>query len=264
MIFVTIPAWSSEDFQYFIQPEINYWRRQDNASVLLPKELQTTSSNPRSRKSSVKSEFGWDKYLNPNHDEFFKEGDYTPPAPFIEIARNPTDENIQNWFQYLELKNEILHRLQSKLTEYSHKTRSNISTALSSSLNTTLIDDPSALGYTSNRTEKPKPIPSNARRFRLRFYFDSHCMHCQRMIGTISELSKLGYFFELRQVDRDKSKVSHIPFPISDAQAGELQLYGIQAVPVLLVGDLKKETYFKMEGYQTASAVIAALNSYQK
>ncbi|MGK5086533.1 hypothetical protein WDW86_03150 [Bdellovibrionota bacterium FG-2] len=76
---------------------------------------------------------------------------------------------------------------------------------------------------------------------------------------TIRELSSLGYWIELRQVDRDESARAKIPFPVSSAKPEELKQYGIESVPVLLVGDLQKKSFFKMQGYQATGAVLGAL-----
>lgn len=65
---------------------------------------------------------------------------------------------------------------------------------------------------------------------------------------------------ELRQIDQDRSIRARIPFPVTDATTEELKTYGIQAVPVLLVGDLKKKTYFKVDGFQSTPAILSALN----
>ena len=84
-------ALSATDFKYFEDSKLHFWPEQIpiNQSEAAPKTAET---------------FQWKKYLDPKNEEFFKEGDYTPPAPFIEIARNPTDANIRNWFKYLETK----------------------------------------------------------------------------------------------------------------------------------------------------------------
>ena len=93
-------------------------------------------------------------------------------------------------------------------------------------------------------------------------YFDSHCPHCEHMLSTtIRELSAMGYWIELRQVDRDESARAKIPFPVSPASPDELKRYGIESVPVLLIGDLKARSFFKMQGDQTSSAVLAAIQS---
>lgn len=246
---------ADNEFQYFAKPEIDYWARSEQSSA--PPQSPRPPGNPSSTPTKA---FAWDKYLSPAHDEFFREGDYTPPAPFVEIARNPTDENIERWYRYIELKNNTLHRLQEKLTEYAQRNPSKVG-ALPSPYSTGLSDDPEMMAKVAARVEKPTAIAPDTKRFRLRLYFDSHCPHCLKMLGTMSELAARGYYVELRKIDQDRSIRARIPFPVTDASAAELKTYGIQAVPVLLVGDLKKKSFFKMQGYQPASAVTKALQT---
>jgi hypothetical protein len=251
-------SYADDEFQYFSKPDIDYWGRSGQSSA--PPRTPRPSGNPISTPTKG---FAWDKYISPAHDEFFREGDYTPPAPFVEIARNPTDENIERWYRYIELKNNTLHRLQEKLTEYAQRNPSKVG-ALPSPYSTGLSEDPEMLAKVAARVEKPSAVPPDARRFRLRLYFDSHCPHCQRMLGTMSELAARGYYVELRQIDQDRSIRVRIPFPVTDASIEELKTYGIQAVPVLLVGDLKNKKYFKVDGFQSTSDVLSAINGQGK
>jgi glutaredoxin len=249
-------AHADDDFSYFSNPEIDYWRR---SSTTQP----TAKRQPEVAKAPAASggkPFAWEKYLNPGHDEFFKEGEYSPPAPFVEIARNPSDENIDRWYQYIQTKNDVLRRLQTKLAEYAQRHPGNVA-ALPAPYSSGLAENPEALSRLAAKVETPPATPPDAKRFRLRLYFDSHCPHCERMMGTMNELAGLGYYVELRQVDRDRSTRAKIPFPVTDATPEELKTYGVQAVPVLLVGDLRRKSYFKIDGFHPTSAVVAALPS---
>jgi len=247
-----------DGFRYFNNPEIDYWNTTKATGSRTKDATPAPAKLPASTPTVHSSGFAWEKYLNPAHDDFFKEGEYTPPAPFVEIARNPTDENLARWFQYIEKKNELLRQLQGRLTEYAQKNPGKVGT-LPMPYSTGLADDPNAMAKIAARLPKPTPVTVDAKRFRLRLYFDSKCPHCEHMMGTVSELAAMGYFVEIRQVDQDRSVRARIPFPVVDASAQELKIYGIQSVPVLLIGDLKKKTYFKMEGYQAASTVLSTL-----
>ena len=81
-------ARASDDFRYFSDPEINYWKRSEQGAYVPP---ATVPTKPAASGSGPNKSFAWEKYLSPAHDEFFREGDYTPPAPFVEIARNIND-----------------------------------------------------------------------------------------------------------------------------------------------------------------------------
>lgn len=232
IVFWAHSACAEAEFRYFSDPEVDYWK----------KKSQTEPSTVTAKPSPVPAvSFPWKKYLDPKNDEFFREGDYLPPAPFMEIARNPSDENIANWFHYLEVKNAITHRLQERLETYS-----------------ALQVRPLAL------KSGPLALDPDAKRFRLRLYFDSHCPHCQQMLGTLTDLSKRGFWIELRQIDSDFAIRSKIPFPVMSASRQELSQYHIEGVPLLLVGNLKRGTFFKIQGYQSTESVLQALRSETK
>lgn len=245
------------DFSYFAKPELNFWKSTTAAKDVTAAK---SSTGPRVAPSTTgKNTFPWQKYLDPKHDEFFREGDYSPPAPFMEIARDPSDANIENWFRYLELKNQLLHRLQDKLTAYATSHPKSLP-ALPSALVVDTADAPAIVAKAATQLGSSVAPRPDTKKFRLRLYFDSHCPHCEHMIATtLRELAGLGYWIELRQVDRDASVRARIPFPVTSATPQELKQYGIESVPVLLVGDLKARSFFKMQGDQSAAAVVAAL-----
>ena len=97
-------------------------RIEDTSSAVPPLELRNveTPLEPRERKvkkkkKEKKKSFKWSNYLDPKNDEFFKEGSYTPPKPFMELARNPSDKNIGNWIAYNKKKNALNQRLQLRM-----------------------------------------------------------------------------------------------------------------------------------------------------
>lgn len=260
LVSITLGTNSFADIQYFKESNIDYWKTPgskpaptSDAQTRSQSQLksQTRQSPPSDLKDSNSSfqTFPWNKYLDPKNDEFFREGEYLPPAPFMEIARNPSDENIDHWFKYLEAKNEITRRLQAKLSEYAAKNSQEV--ASSPEIQKSLKSVP-----------EPQTIQPNAKRFRLRLYFDSKCPHCERMMGTLKSLTQRGFLIELKQVDRDIQARSRIPFPVTQASAGELKQYQIESVPTLLVGDLTARSYFKIQGYQTEQSVLTAISEF--
>ena len=239
---------AQDGIQFFKEPEMDYWNKpgiktQSQNQSTRPSSTQDNHTKNKEASSARDSSFPWKKYLDPKNDEFFREGEYLPPAPFMEIARDPSDENIDHWFKYLEAKNEITRRLQARLSEYSAK----------HPLGALTSDAPIAI---SEKTIKLPSIRADAKRFRLRLYFDSKCPHCEHMIETLKALSQRGYSIELKQLDSDTQARSRIPFPVSGATPSELKQYKIESVPVLLVGDLKARTYFKIQGYQPEDSVL--------
>ena len=105
------------ELQYFDGP-VNYWSKDAKAQVDPAPKQEVTNSKPEIAKrddaantiTKEKEEFQWTKYLDPNNKDFFREGDYTPPEPFMELVRNPTDQNIRMWFAYMDRKNELASR----------------------------------------------------------------------------------------------------------------------------------------------------------
>lgn len=266
MLFLCRLSSAEDAFSYFKEPEINFWRERTDTP-----RVGSAQSNIAPISNSSKSGFEWKKYLDPKHDEFFKEGDYTPPAPFMEIARNPSDENIQNWFKYLELKNGLLKRLQARLEEVGTQKGAQITIpagaikdpAIAASLKSASFSSEEIREAIRKRTAVPNETPPQAKDYRLRLYFDSHCPHCQHMIETVSQLLRSGYYVELKQIDSDLGIRSKLPFPVTDASKEELSRYKIESVPVLLIGNLKKGTVSRVDGYQTAQTVVEAMSKIQ-
>lgn len=271
-----------DGISYFQEPEMDFWKKPGlpskegarTTAKVTPKVKPgvRSSSGPvlNASGSNPPSEFPWAKYLDPKNEEFFREGEYLPPAPFMEIARNPSDDNIALWFQYVEEKNKLLRRLQEKLTDYAKQHQENpnalarlkeqikLPPELARQISNTDVNQ--ALLNAAAKIDTGVTLNQDAKRFRLRLYFDSKCPHCVHMMETVKALMNRGFFVELRQIDSDIKARNKIPFPVVSATPADLKQYKIQSVPVLLVGDLKAKTFFKVEGYQTEQAVLSALS----
>ena len=224
------------EFGYF-SGVIDYWH-EDTRSTALPEPTPA----PSDAVSTRKEHFAWHKYLDPKNPEFFREGDYTPPDPFMEIVRNPSDENLKNWFAYIGKKNELARNLEIRIQEFAAK----------------------KVGITAERkaelgakVREVARVDPGAKRYRFRLYFDSHCPHCRKMLETLSDLQRRGFFVEARQLDA--ATVRDLPFHVDRAQGHEVTERNIKSVPLLLVGDLTKKVIFRIEGYKTAAEVTQAL-----
>lgn len=223
----------AEQFQYF-DKGIEYWHEPGPAAATTSKETPAGQSR-----------FPWDKYLNPVNKEFFKEGDYTPPEPFMEIVRNPSDENLKMWFAYVEKKNELASTLELKMREY-----------LAKNGNPVVAVDTERM---MRKVKLEAPTNIDIKQFRFRLYFSSQCPHCQRMFATMRELQEKGFFVEARQVDKNPKGVVPLPFPTQMATQDEISRKDIQSVPVLLIGDLKKKLVYRLTGYQSTADVLGVL-----
>lgn len=245
-LFFTAASARANEFEYFSKG-IDFWSEKPGAPspqktapvVTEPKTVtQSTTEGPK------KEGFEWGTYMDPKNKEFFREGDYTPPEPFMELVRNPSDANMKMWFAYMEKKNELQTRLQEKMAEYLAKNGQSVpredreKVAALSPVKLTNID--------------PK-------RYRVRMYFNSTCPHCKRMFGTLSELQTKGFFVEAKQLDRENAQVRTLPFPVDLAALDEAKQKNIQSVPLLLIGDLKKQVVYRLTGFQPTNEVLKAI-----
>ena len=211
----------------YFDSDIHYWKKETK---------QYSKKKVEGKKSPIapkKEQFSWNEYLNPQKDKFFEEGNYSPPKPYLELIRNPTDENIKNWFKIIDTKNKLLSRLQNRVQEYSSKNKKFAHGA-------------------KNKIEKLESFKSrpNIERFHFRLYIDSKCPHCERMLETMKLLQKDGYYVEVKQIDNDYKATQGIPLNITPANKEDLHKKDIQSVPVLFVGDLNKKQVFRVQGYR--------------
>lgn len=229
---------SANDFQYFDR-EIDYWNQKKE--VPASKEPKTALQENKSSTS-----FDWKKHLDPKNPEFFKEGDYTPPETFMEVARNPSDENLKKWFQYIDRKNEIASRLQVRMGEYLAKEGKNL--------------EPSVKDSLQAQVASIHKIPLDAKRYRFRLYFDSTCPHCRQMFETLKTLQEKGFYVEARQIDARSEGLENLPLPTVRASKEEIEKYQIQSVPFLLIGDLKNQVVYQITGFQTPESLFEYLH----
>lgn len=242
----------ADDFQYF-NKGVDYWNelKADKSSSKEPSPNKSKEAVPNVEKPpiEVKNEkFPWEQYLDPKNKEFFKEGDYTPPEPFMELVREPSDQNMKMWFTYIEKKNELSMRLQQRMAEYVAK--NGLATP----------DDQKAI---VTKMKAPSTENIDIKRYRFRMYFSSTCPHCQKMSGTLSELQAKGFFVEARQIDKDGTP-PRFPFPTEMASPSEIKIKEIQSVPLLLIGDLKRKVVLRVTGYKTTAEVLEAVKQQER
>ena len=256
-ILVAMIAFSSgicmgDEIQYF-NGSINYWKSQLKE---LEKEPKLEITNPRQeipkgedgtiKENTKTQEFQWKKYLDPKNTEFFREGDYTPPEPFMELVRNPSDQNIRMWFAYMDSKNELAGRLSKRMEEYAQNNNAVI---------------PKAAKEKIVQAAHQIPTPADDfERFRFRMYFDSQCPHCTRMFETLNDLQDRGYFVEARQVDRGSLEHIKSNVAIVSASSAEVKKQNIAAVPLLLIGDLRNKKVYRQSGFMTPEQILAQIH----
>jgi thiol-disulfide isomerase/thioredoxin len=235
---------NSYAFEYFDR-EIDYWK-EAKPPPLEPKKEEVKLPQVKENQPPKNERFDWAKYKDPNNPEFFKEGDHTPPEPFMELARDPSDENIRQWFALIESKNELMGNLSKRMMEFSAKHQSSLNTE--------------ERGLIAQKESRLQVSAVDYKRFRFRLYFDSVCPHCKDMMGTMVQLQEQGFYVEVKQIDKKRPDYQ-VPFPIAPATPEELKEKKISAWPVLFVADTQKKLVYRINGYLSSHDVLKTLAS---
>ncbi len=246
-IFLIAPRVFCEEVTFF-KGSINYWEKEKDQEPVVTKNSNPTVVTAKKEEAPVGKSFDWKKVMDPKNDEFFKEGDYTPPAPFMEVARNPNDENIRMWNAYIDKKNQLASRLDQRLQEY----------AVSHGQKPATVPEK----INSQKPESQVPVNQSPSTYQFRLYFDSDCPHCQKMMTTMVELASKGYEVELKQTDDRAIDSQNLPFTVTKATKEELSLHGVTSVPFLLVADLGSKVVYKLNGYKNVSTIFEEINAH--
>lgn len=225
----------------FFDGGIDYW------AAPAPKVVDQPTLKVEQKKPPDPSSFDWQRVMDPKNDDFFREGDYVPPAAFMEVARDPSDQNIRMWNAYIEKKNALAARLQQRLQEYAASKAP--------------MAAPEVVQAQTPRQRSTATSEADTKRYQFRMYFDSQCPHCKRMMQTLAELSEKGFFVEAKQIDRLPFDSRGLPFAISPAAPDEVKRHGVASVPFLLVGDLKDKLVYKMAGYKSVSDIFGEIEN---
>lgn len=211
--------------QYF-DSEIRYFKKDKIKS-------NRSKENKKSSKPPNNEEFDWATQLNPESDEFFKEGDYTPPKAFMEAVRRPNDGNISNYKKYIKKRSKLYQRFVEKLNEGGLKPEKNLSQVFSNAVNTDV---------------------------KVLFFFREDCPYCKKMYKEINNLSLMGYQIEAFRVS-DQSEVNQpIDLKINfKTVTGEVaSKIGVLSVPYLKVISSKKT--INLKGYKDLNSIISFIN----
>ncbi len=232
----------ANDFNFF-SSGIDYWNEQKKEDKSAP----PTAPEKKQSVATPDKNFDWKSHLDPNNKEFFREGEYTPPEPFMELVRNPTDENIKNWFAMIEKKNELSSRMMERIQEYVAKNSAKM--------------EPQSKAILVNAKESLQKAPPETSRYRFRFYFDSQCPHCKRMFETVADLQSRGFYVEAFQVDGANVALPGMTVAVTKASKTDVDKHKITSVPFLLIGDLQKKVVYRLSGYQSTASVFDAINT---
>ena len=230
VLFLLLSSFAQADNLEYFDSKIDFWGDKQVPRDASKKEPSLTDKQD--------GKFPWKTFLDPKNKEFFKEGDYTPPEPFMEVARNPTDVNIKQWFELMKKKNDLQTKLQERMAEYLAKNGGvNIPTNIT------------AAPPVQPKVKKQN-IAFDTSRFRLRMYFESTCPHCRRMFQVLKKLQEDGFHVEALQVDGGPVPEAEKIVPISRADPSDLKKHGIKGVPFILIADTKRKALLPaIEGY---------------
>lgn len=236
LLFVSSAA-SAGELSYF-ESKIDFWGEKKESAQAQLVEKSEPSENGK---------FPWKTFLDPKNKEFFKEGDYTPPEPFMEIARNPTDENIKSWFEFMKKKNDLARRLDERVREYLVKNGQ-----------VPVVAPNSVVFPTTLASDSRKPL--DASRFKVRMYFESTCPHCRRMFGVLKRLQDEGVEVHALQIDRGPVPAIEKVVPLGLATQDEIKKHGINGVPFLVIADLKRKALLPpIQGFHDFPEVVTLL-----
>lgn len=216
-------------FSFFINAE--YF---DGKIEYFSENQQAKLSKPKSSQGEKQKKFEWKTYLDEKNDEFFKEGDYIPPAPFLEAMRNPSRQNILLFEKWNEKKNFLLNRFNQKRAE--------------------------VLGKNPLLTEEVKNQDlSLIKEFNFVFYFDSMCSSCKGMFEVINNLVASDVFIEAVRLDESENQVLGLSIPWSKATRNELKHLNITAVPMLMAYKKGSNDAYKIVGKKSVLEITEIL-----
>jgi hypothetical protein len=191
------------------------------------------SKEVRKEKDDAKKKFDWNSYLDIERDEFFREGDYIPPAPFMEAMRRPTPENILLFEKWQQTKNLLLERYEAARARY--------------------------LGEKNHAPVTPKinalDSKSDLQKYRFVFYFDATCSSCKAMFTTVNQMIERGIYVEAVRVDNGKQEIRGLTIPWNYATPKEIKANGLSAVPFLMAFDDKAKKVFRLTGRKTMQEI---------
>jgi glutaredoxin len=242
IVFLLLSSFAQAESLEYFDSKIDFW-----GDKVGTKDTPKTQTSPPDKQDG---KFPWKTFLDPKNKEFFKEGDYTPPEPFMEVARNPTDDNIKQWFELMKKKNELQTKLQERMAEFLAKNGE--------------VKVPANIAMATPAPPKAKEqnVTLDPSRFRFRMYFESTCPHCKRMFQVLKKLQDGGFHVEALQVDSGPVSDAEKIVPISRADPSDLKKHGIKGVPFLLIADTKRKALLPaIQGYHDFEEILRLLKA---
>lgn len=221
--------------------KINFW---DEPKVSEEKPIEQPPLQTSEKEPKDSTRFEWKKYMNPENDEFFCENKNScPPAPFMEVYRRPTKENVLMWNKYVQKRNEI------------HK-RGTLA------IQSLLGKAPLVKSQIEEMQQEASAVPNinvSPEQVSFLFYFDANCPNCKAMYKTVNDLLNRGYYVEAIRLDHTSSVVEGLGLAWSEASPEEVKKLQITATPLLAIIDSRSKKVLKITGYQTTESIFQSI-----
>jgi thiol-disulfide isomerase/thioredoxin len=143
---------------WFTAP-LDYWGGSPyGASPPPPAPAAAAEGGPAPLPPQAPSEqaFDWADYTDPTEPEFWREGEYTPPLPLLELIRDPSPQNLERYRQWNDKKLEVSAFVSQLLLE----------------------------------AEAPEPVLWDG--VQVVYFYASGCSYCQRNTPVVLELMEKG------------------------------------------------------------------------
>ena len=125
-------------------------------------EVEPAKPAPQAVREYDALPFDWAAYADPSDPRFWDDGgDYQPPRPLLELARNPTPENAARYREWMEAK-----------------------AALSTELHSLIWGE-------APQTKKVRPSVIWGQ-VRVIYVYSATCGHCKRSAPTVAALREIG------------------------------------------------------------------------
>ncbi len=235
-----IVFWADSSLAQFFDKPIKYFDEEK-----IEKKVIEPVENKISKDSEPQS-FKWDNYLDEEKDEFFREGDYLPPAPFLEVVRRPTAKNILLFEEWKKKKNRLLVRYNEKR------------------MNVLGLKGVSSNPIIERGKSSSKEVYEKLKNYRMVFYFDSKCPSCKGMYQVVNQLASNGVYVEAVRLDADENEILGLSVPWVKASASEMSVLKISAVPMLMIFEDESKQAFKVVGKKNAEEILSIIERVKK
>ena len=232
--------WTSSSFAQFFDTPIKYFDEEKIEKKVIE------SIEKKISKDSESKGFKWDNYLDENKDEFFREGDYLPPAPFLEVVRRPTAKNILLFEEWKKKKNRLL-------TRYNEKRMAVLG-----------LKGISANPIIGKGGSSSKEVYGKLKRYRMVFYFDSKCPSCKGMYQIVNQLASNGVYVEAVRLDTGENEIEGLRIPWVKVSANEMSILKISAVPMLMIFEDESKKAFKVVGKKSAEEILSIIERVKR